>query len=250
LSESPPFSDREVERYARHLVLRELGGPGQQKLKAASVLLVGAGGIGAPAALYLAAAGVGRIGLLDDDRVSLSNLQRQILYSEHDVGRSKVEAGRERLQALNGDIRVEALPLRVEADNAGALLGGWDMVVDGSDNFETRLTVSDACVALGAPLVSAALGRWEAQVGLFCGRPCYRCLVREVPPQAETCAAVGIVGALAGAAGSMAALLAVRTIAGVGDGAAGRLMMLDGLSWRTRVLDVRADPVCAGCGRS
>ena len=247
--QGPPFSDREVERYARHLVLREVGGPGQQRLKASSILLIGVGGVGAPAALYLAAAGVGRIGLLDDDHVALSNLQRQILFSESDIGRPKVEAGRERLEALNGDVRVESLPRRLDAGNAASLLAGWDLIIDGSDSFETRLAVSDACVRAGRPLVSAALGRWETQVGLFRGRPCYRCWVGGVPPQAETCAAVGVVGALAGVAGSMATLLAIRTVAGVGPDAAGRLMLLDGLGWTSRTLQVRPDPACLSCGQ-
>lgn len=245
-----PFNDREVERYARHLVLRELGGPGQQRLKASSVLLVGAGGVGSPAALYLAAAGVGRIGLADDDRVSLSNLQRQVLFADDDLGRPKAEAGRERLAALNGDVAIEAIPLRIGPGNVDAVLHGWDLVLDGCDDFATRLMVSDACVRRGLPLVSAAIGRWEAQVGLFRGRPCYRCMVSEVPPDAETCAAVGVVGALAGVAGTAAALLAIRTLAGAGPDSAGRLMRFDGLAWSTHVSRVAADPACPACGRA
>lgn len=243
-----PFTDREVERYARHLVLREVGGPGQQRLKAARVLLVGAGGVGAPAALYLAAAGVGRIGLVDDDAVALSNLQRQILYTEADIGRPKVAAARERLSALNSDVAVDAIGVRIGADNARELLAGWDLVLDGSDTFETRLAVSDACVALGLPLVSAALGRWQAQVGLFRGRPCYRCLVEAPPPDIETCAAVGVVGALAGVAGSMAALLAVRMLSEAGEEVSGRLLAFDGLDWAARTIAVTADPACPACG--
>lgn len=255
MSETPPsappvrpFSDREVERYARHLVLREIGGPGQQRLKAARVLLVGVGGVGSPAALYLAAAGVGRIGLVDDDRVALSNLQRQVIFDEADIGRAKVEAARERLLALNGEIDVEAVAARVTAASADRIVRGWDLVLDGCDDFATRLAVSDACVRAGTPLVSAALGRWEAQVGLFRGRPCYRCFVGDVPPEAETCAAVGVVGALAGVAGGMAALLAVRTLAEAGEDASGRLVRFDGLGWDSRAARVRADPACPACG--
>jgi molybdopterin/thiamine biosynthesis adenylyltransferase len=166
------FSQDEVERYARHLVLREIGGPGQQKLKAASVLIVGAGGLGAPAALYLAAAGVGRIGIIDADTVSLSNLQRQVLYDVADVGTAKTAAARARLAGLNPHVTIEVWPEAITADNAAARIAGFDLVLDGCDNFETRLLVSDACLAAGVPLVSGAIGRWTGQVGVFAGAPC------------------------------------------------------------------------------
>jgi molybdopterin/thiamine biosynthesis adenylyltransferase len=243
-----PFSDREVERYARHLVLREIGGPGQQKLKAASVLLVGAGGIGAPAALYLAAAGVGRIGLVDDDVVTLSNLQRQVIYGESDLYRSKVEEAKRRLADLNPEVEVDALSQRVTPDNAASIVRGWDMVIDGTDSFETRLAVSDACVAEGVPLVAAAIGRWEGMVALLEGRPCYRCLVAEVPPDAETCERVGVVGALAGVIGSMAALAAIRDIAQAGEDTAGEILFFDALAWRVRKATLAPDPACPACG--
>jgi molybdopterin/thiamine biosynthesis adenylyltransferase len=244
----PRFSDREVERYARHLVLREIGGPGQQRLKAARVLLVGAGGIGAPAALYLAAAGVGTLGLLDDDTVALSNLQRQVLYAEADIGRPKVEAGRERLEALNADIAVVPIARRLTPETARELVRGWDLVIDGSDSFETRAAVGEACVAEGVTLVAAAIGRWEAQIAVLNGKPCWRCFVPETPPDAETCVAVGVVGALAGVAGSLAALAAVRAIAGAGPDIAGEVMILDALNWRTRTVRLAADPACPVCG--
>jgi len=244
------FSDREVERYARHLVLREIGGPGQQRLKAAGVLLVGAGGIGAPASLYLAAAGVGRLGLIDDDAVALSNLQRQVIYAEADIGRPKTEAATERLQGLNSDIAVETFPVRLREGNARELVRGWSLVIDGSDSFETRLAVSDACVAEGVPLISAAIGRWSAMLGLFRGRPCYRCLVAEAPPDPETCVAVGVVGALAGTAGSLAALLAVRALVEAGPDLAGQVTRLDALDWRMRATRVMADPHCPACAAS
>lgn len=245
------FSSQEVDRYARHLVLKEIGGAGQQKLKDASVLVVGAGGLGAPAALYLAAAGVGRIGLVDPDKVALSNLQRQVIYATGDVGRAKVIAAAERLCALNDMTEVDALDFALNADNARELVRGFDLVVDGTDDFATRFIVNDACVATGRPLVSGAIGRWTGQVGVFSGRPCYRCLVPEVPPDAETCSAVGVVGALAGVIGSMMALEAIKLIAEAGEPLTGRLLIYDGLAAASRTVRVTADascPVCAGAG--
>jgi molybdopterin-synthase adenylyltransferase len=244
----PTFSDDEVDRYARHLILREIGGPGQQKLKAASVLVVGAGGIGSPAALYLAAAGVGRIGLVDMDEVALSNLQRQVLFETGEVGELKVEAGARRLRALNPEVVVEPLNLRLDETNARGLVAGYDLVIDGTDDFATRFAVNAACVAERKPLVSAALGRWTGQIGVFEGRPCWRCLVPEIPPEAETCARVGVVGALGGVMGSMAALEAIKLIAGAGRPLAGRLLIYDALSAEVRVARVAPDPACTVCG--
>lgn len=241
------FSEAEVERYARHLVLREVGGPGQQKLKAARVLMVGAGGLGAPAALYLAAAGVGTIGLVDPDTVSLSNLQRQVLYANADVGRPKVEAATERLRALNPNTTVETHPVWLDASNAEAVVAKYDLVLDGTDDFATRFAVSDACLVQGKPLVSGALGRWTGQVGVFHGQPCYRCLVPEIPPDAETCALVGVVGALAGVIGSMMALEAVKLITGAGEPLSGRLLIYDGLAGETRTVRIGRDPQCPSC---
>lgn len=242
------FSPDEIERYARHLVLAEIGGPGQQALKRASVLIVGAGGVGAPAALYLAAAGVGRLSLVDHDTVALSNLQRQILFAAADVGRPKVEAGAERLRALNAHVDVQALNRPLNAENASLMVAAHDLVIDGTDDFAVRLAVSDACVAAGRPLISGALGRWGGQVGVFTGRPCYRCLISEVPPEAETCARVGVVGALAGVVGSMAALEAIKLITGAGEPLTGRLMIYDGLKGSARTVAVGADPECPACG--
>ncbi|RYF95496.1 MAG: HesA/MoeB/ThiF family protein [Caulobacteraceae bacterium] len=242
------FSEGEVERYARHLVLREVGGPGQQRLKAARVLIVGAGGLGSPAALYLAAAGVGRITLSDDDHVSLSNLQRQVLFATGDVGQAKTAAAAEHLTALNPHVVVEPAPA-VTGSNVAGLVAGHDLVLDGTDNFETRLLVSDACLAARIPLVSGAIGRWTGQVGVFVGRPCYRCLVPEVPPDAETCVAVGVVGALAGVIGSMMALEAVKLITGAGEALGGRLLIYDGLNGESRTVRVGADPACPACAR-
>jgi molybdopterin/thiamine biosynthesis adenylyltransferase len=224
------FSDEEVERYARHLMLREIGGPGQQALKAARVALVGAGGLGAPAALYLAAAGVGRLGLIDADTVGLSNLQRQVLYGVADLGAVKTQAAARRLNALNPHVAIEASAVDLTDANARELLAPWDIVLDGTDDFAARFAVNAACVALGRPLVSGAIGRWTGQVGVFAGRPCYRCLVPQIPPDAETCAAVGVLGALAGVIGAMMAVEAVKLITGAGEPLTGRLLIYDALA--------------------
>jgi molybdopterin/thiamine biosynthesis adenylyltransferase len=242
------FSEQEVERYARHLVLREIGGPGQQKLKAAKVLVVGVGGLGAPAALYLAAAGVGMLGLLDPDQVSLSNLQRQVLYSLADVGRDKVLSAGERLSQLNPEIEIEPIPRALTPGNARDLVRGYDLVLDGTDDFATRFAVNAACVAEGKPLVSGAIGRWSGQVGVFAGRPCYQCLAPEIPPDAETCAMVGVVGALAGVVGSMMALEAIKVITGAGESLRSRLWIYDGLDGESRTVRLSADPACPVCG--
>ncbi|MBS0408962.1 MAG: molybdopterin-synthase adenylyltransferase MoeB [Proteobacteria bacterium] len=241
------FSDEEVERYARHLVLREVGGPGQQKLKAARVLIVGAGGLGAPAAMYLAAAGVGMIGLADPDIVSLSNLQRQILYRTGDDGAPKVERAADRLAELNPHVTVEPIDEAVTPANAADLVRGFDLVLDGTDDFVTRFAVNAACVAEGKTLVSGAIGRWTGQVGVFAAQPCYQCLVPEIPPDAETCVAVGVVGALAGVIGSMMALEAVKIIVGAGEPLAGRLLVYDGLAGEARTVRIGADPDCPIC---
>jgi molybdopterin/thiamine biosynthesis adenylyltransferase len=244
------FDDQEVERYARHLVLREIGGPGQQLLKAAQVLIVGAGGLGAPAALYLAAAGVGTIGLIDPDVVSLSNLQRQVLYLTADVGREKVHAAAPRLVAMNDNIIVEPIAERITPETAEEIVAGYDLVLDGTDDFATRFAVNAACVACGVPLVTGAIGRWTGQVSVFKGRPCYRCLVPEIPPDAETCSAVGVIGALAGVIGSMMALEAIKTIVGAGEPLDGRLLIYDALAGECRTVRVGADPHCPVCAHA
>jgi molybdopterin/thiamine biosynthesis adenylyltransferase len=242
------FTDAEIERYARHLVLREVGGPGQQKLKAARALIVGAGGLGSPAALYLAAAGIGTLILVDPDAVDLSNLQRQVLYAEADIGRPKAEAGADRLAALNPHIFVAGLNQAFGAANADELVEGVDLVLDGTDDFAVRYEVNAACVRHGKPLISGAIGRWTGQVGIFAGKPCYRCLVPEIPPEAETCVAVGVVGALAGVVGSMMALEAIKLVTGAGEPLTGRLLIYDALSAETRTVRVGADPECPVCG--
>ena len=241
------FGADEVERYARHLVLREIGGPGQQALKAARVLIVGAGGLGSPAALYLAASGVGTLGLMDADTVGLSNLQRQVLYDGGDVGASKVVRAEARLNALNPHVAVEPLAEMFGGGTAGAV-SRYDIVLDGTDSFATRFAVNAACVAAGKPLVSGAIGRWTGQIGVFAGRPCYRCLVDDIPPDEETCAAVGVIGALAGVIGSIMALEAIKLIAGAGESLTGRLLIYDALAGEARTVRVTADPKCPVCG--
>jgi molybdopterin/thiamine biosynthesis adenylyltransferase len=246
------FSEQEVELYARHLVLREIGGPGQQKLKAARVLIVGAGGLGAPAALYLAAAGVGTLGLADPDTVSLSNLQRQVLYARKDAGRPKVEAAQAHLAQLNPFVSVIPHPLAISADNAAELVRDYDLVLDGTDDFATRFAVNAACLQEKTALISGALGRWTGQVGVFCADdgPCYRCLVPDIPPDAETCERVGVVGALAGVIGSMMALEAVKLITGAGTGLTGRLLIYDALNAEMRTVRLGRDPNCPACGHA
>ncbi|MGH6952318.1 MAG: HesA/MoeB/ThiF family protein [Vitreimonas sp.] len=243
------FSADERERYARHILLKEVGGPGQQRLKAARVAIVGVGGLGAPAALYLAAAGVGRIKLIDDDTVSLSNLQRQIIFRDGDIDAPKVARAEAVLRELNAHVDVEAESQRLTDANAAYLLAGADLVLDGSDDFATRFAVNAACHALGATLISGAVGRWSGQVAVFAPQgPCYRCFVPEAPLDAETCARDGIVGALTGVIGSMMALEAIKHLAQAGQTLMGRIFMYDGLSGEARTAVLSRDPACPVCG--
>ncbi|HRO03790.1 MAG TPA: molybdopterin-synthase adenylyltransferase MoeB [Terricaulis sp.] len=241
----------ERERYARHILLKEIGGPGQQQLMGAKVALVGAGGLGAPAALYLAAAGVGQLTLIDDDAISLSNLQRQVLYRSDEIGAAKVERAAQALGALNPHVTVIPLRERLTDANAERLLAGMDLVLDGTDDFATRFAVNRAARALGVPLVSGAIGRWSGQVSVFApGGPCYQCFVPEIPPDAETCAQVGVVGALAGVIGSMMALEAIKLIAEAGAPLVGRVLIFDGLSGDARTVMLQRDPACPVCGHA
>jgi molybdopterin/thiamine biosynthesis adenylyltransferase len=243
------FTGDEHERYARHILLKEIGGPGQQRLKAATVAIVGAGGLGSPAALYLAAAGVGRLRLIDDDTVSLDNLQRQIIFRTDDAGEAKVARAAAALAALNPNTQVDPHNVRLTEANARALLDGADIVLDGTDDFETRFAVNAACRVLRLPLVSGAVGRWDGQVAVFAsGGPCYRCLVPEAPPDAETCERAGIVGALTGVIGSMMALEAIKLIALAGELLVGRLLVFDGLNATARTIALKRDPTCPACG--
>jgi molybdopterin-synthase adenylyltransferase len=243
------FTGDEHERYARHILLKEIGGPGQQRLKAATVAIVGAGGLGSPAALYLAAAGVGRLRLIDDDTVSIDNLQRQIIFRTDDAGEAKVARAAAALATLNPNTQVDPRNVRLTGANARALLDGADIVLDGTDDFETRFAVNAACRALGLPLTSGAVGRWDGQVAVFAsGGPCYRCLVPEAPPDAETCERTGIVGALTGVIGSLMALEAIKLIAQAGEPLTDRVLVFDGLTANARTIELKRDPACPVCG--
>lgn len=246
------LSDEELERYARHLVLREVGGVGQSRIRAARVLVVGAGGLGSPIGLYLAAAGVGVLGLVDDDRVSLSNLQRQILFRSSDIGRLKTEAAAQALAALNPGVRVEPHPVRLDAGNAAALIAQYDLVVDGSDNFETRFAVADAACAAQKTLISAAVTEFDGQLATYKGKPCYRCLNPAPPPPGTvaSCSETGVLGAAAGVMGTLAALEVLKEIAGIGQGLAGKLLIYDALATRFRTVTLPADPACPVCSRA
>lgn len=246
------LSDPELERYARHIVLKEVGGAGQLALKRASVAVVGAGGLGSPCLQYLAAAGVGRITLIDDDRVSLSNLQRQTLFQTADIGASKVEVAAARLRALNPHGDVVPLAQRLTAETAVALLYGHDVVADGSDSFRTRADVNRACVRLGIPLVSAAIGPFEGQIGVFAGHvqqaPCWACFAGGAEDRPGTsCADVGVLGAVAGVMGAMQALEVIRLLTGFGASRVGQLWLWDALLMRAREVRVRKDPACPVC---
>jgi molybdopterin/thiamine biosynthesis adenylyltransferase len=244
------LSDEELERYARQIVLPQFGGLGQGKLKQASVAVVGAGGIGSAVVPALAGAGVGRLTIVDCDVVEIGNLHRQPLFGESDAGEGKAELAAGFVRRLNRSVEVAATGERIGRDNAGQLLAGHDLVIDGSDNFETRLAVSDACVELGIPLLSAAAVQFQGQVGLFRGKPCYRCFVGDAfdSDDCDNCAELGVLGALTATVGSFAALLAINSIAGVGDDQAGQLHLFDGekLSWRA--IRIPADPGCRACG--
>jgi len=242
----------DIERHARHILLKEIGGPGQQKLSKATAAIIGAGGLGAPAALYLAAAGVGRIRIADPDTVTLDNLQRQILFRTRDVGRSKVERAAEALTDLDPALQIEACAERADARTLPGLLEGADVVLDGCDDFATRFAVNDAAIAARAALVSGAVGRWDGQVGVFAPHlgedaPCYRCFTPDIPPDAERCAEVGVVGALTGVIGSVMALEAIKLITGAGEVLTGRLMIYDGLSGAARTVRLARDPHCPAC---
>lgn len=244
----------QMERYQGHLALPDFGPAGQERLLAGAVLVVGAGGLGCPAAQYLVAAGVGAVGLIDDDVVDTTNLQRQILYTEEDVGRPKVEAAAERLRAMNRDVDVRPMRRRLVAGNARETVSGWDVVVDGSDNFATRYVVNDACVLEGVPLVSGSLYRYEGQatVVLPGSGPCYRCLFPSPPPEQGSCHEAGILGPVAGVVGSLQAIEALRLLAAgddlAGTGLAGRLLLVDVRTMEFRSLRAERDSDCPVCG--
>ncbi|HKQ10634.1 MAG TPA: molybdopterin-synthase adenylyltransferase MoeB [Rhizomicrobium sp.] len=248
------LSDDELDRYARHLVLREVGGPGQAKIRKARVLIVGAGGLGSPAALYLAAAGIGTLGLVDDDAVSLSNLQRQILFRTSDIGRPKVEAGAQVLKALNPGVQIQSHKTRLDPANAMALITGYDIVADGSDNFATRFLLNDACFFAGKPLVSAAVTEFEGQLATYKGhepgRPCYRCLFPAPPPPGAVpnCSETGVLGAAAGVMGALQGLEILKETIGLGTGLCGKILTYKALTAEFRTARLPKDPGCPLCG--
>jgi molybdopterin-synthase adenylyltransferase len=247
------LSDDELERYARHIVLPQLGGVGQRKLKAASIAIVGAGGIGSAVIPALAGAGIGRLTIIDDDVVDRTNLQRQPIFRDDQVGGPKAELAADFVRALNPHIRVSAVRERLTSDNADALLTGHDLVIDGCDNFATRLVVGDALTRLEVPLVSAAAVQFQGQVALFRGweadKPCYRCFVGDAfdTDDCDTCAEQGVLGALTATAGSFAALMAIREIVGIGDDVAGSLFLFDGVKLDWRKIRLPKDPNCRTC---
>ena len=248
------FSDAELNRYARHLILHEIGGPGQKRLKAARVLVVGAGGLGSPALLYLAAAGVGTIGVIDDDVVEASNLQRQIIHRDATVGSPKVQSAVAAMRGLNPFVTLRPYHRRLTPDIAADLIADYDIVLDGCDDIATRYLVNATCADLGKPLISGAISQWEGQISLFDpanGTPCYKCIFPEAPAEglAPTCAEAGVVAPLPGVVGSMMALETVKAITGAGHGLGGRMLIYDALHAETRTLTLkrRADcPVCGG----
>ncbi|WP_106639486.1 HesA/MoeB/ThiF family protein [Allosphingosinicella vermicomposti] len=248
------LSDTQLDRYARHIVLREIGGDGQKKLLGAHVAIIGAGGIGSSAIQYLAAAGVGRLTIIDDDRIDLSNLQRQTLYRTEDAGQPKAEKAAAFVTRLNSDIQLDIHRRRLNAENADRLLDGADAIVDGCDTFATRLIVSDAATRLRVPLVSAAVAEFDGQVAVYRGwetdQPCYRCLVGSDPARVEqSCSEQGVLGAMAGVVGSLAALEAIRLVTGFGESQVGRLIRIDALSMRFRAARIAKDPGCPACSR-
>jgi adenylyltransferase/sulfurtransferase len=249
------FTDAQFERYARHLILEEVGEEGQQRLLQSRVLVVGAGGLGAPLLLYLAAAGVGTLGVIDDDVVELSNLQRQVIHTTDRLGQSKVESAAAMLAQVNPDVRVVQIAARLTAENAKAVIADYDLVADGSDNFTTRFLLNDACFLLRKPLVSAALLRFDAQISTYKAHlgephPCYRCLFPERPPEdlIPRCEQAGILGALAGTVGSLQATEVLKELLGIGDSLSGHLLIYDALAATFRKIKVRRDPACALCG--
>jgi molybdopterin-synthase adenylyltransferase len=248
------FTDQQLDRYARHIVLRDIGGAGQAKLLDSHVLLIGAGGIGCPAIQYLAGAGVGSISVIDDDAVSLSNLQRQVLYSDAQIGEAKVDAAAKAVAQLNPDVDFYAIKQRIGSDTSPEILNGIDVVIDGCDNFATRLIVNDLCLAAQTPLVSAAIGQFHGQIGTFTGwlpdAPCYRCFVGEAhdPDDCDDCATQGVLGAMCGLMGSFAAMEAIRVLTGFGEPQTGKLHIFDGMTPSMRSIKLPKDPACGSCG--
>ena len=247
------FTEAQIQRYARHILLQEVGGIGQEKLLKAKVLVIGAGGLGSPLILYLAAAGVGTIGVVDDDKVDLSNLQRQIAHTTERIGLEKTASAKQAVATINPDVTLVEHTMRLTVDNATALIGGYDIVADGSDNFPTRFLVNDACFFAKKTLVSAAVLRFDGQLSTFkphAGGPCYRCIYPEAPAagQIPSCDEAGVLGAVAGVLGTLQATEVLKEILGIGESMAGRLLIYDALSAAMRQVKVNPDPDCALCG--
>lgn len=249
------FSEAEISRYSRHILLPEVGGTGQARLRGARVLVVGAGGLGSPLLLYLAAAGVGTLGIIDHDTVELSNLQRQIAHGTDDLGRAKVESAAAAARRINPEVRIEAHRARLTAGNVAGLVGGYDLVCDGTDNFATRFLIADACVAARRTLVSAAVLRFEGQLATFKPHagpdlPCYRCLYPAPPPPdlVPSCSEAGVLGAVTGVMGTLQATEVLKELLGIGESLAGRLLVWDALAARFRTIRLRRDPACPCCG--
>jgi adenylyltransferase/sulfurtransferase len=253
------FTEQQIQRYARHILLPDIGGTGQSELLQSRVLVVGAGGLGSPVIMYLAAAGVGTIGVMDDDHVDLSNLQRQIIHTTDAIQMPKVESVRKTIAAINPEVKIEPHAIRLDAGNALDIISSYDVVADGTDNFETRFLINDACYFAKVPLVSAAILRFDGQMSTYkafatdqdgAHGPCYRCIFREPPPpgQIPSCAEAGVLGALCGVMGSLQATEVIKEILGIGDSLSGTLMMYEGLATEFRRIGVKADPGCPLCG--
>ncbi|PHZ84179.1 HesA/MoeB/ThiF family protein [Paremcibacter congregatus] len=248
-----PLNDEQLDRYARHIILKQVGGAGQQDLLAARVLVVGAGGLGSPLLMYLAAAGVGTLGIIDDDVVDLSNLQRQIIHSTSSVGCAKTDSAVETLRALNPDVKLISHTARLTADNAHDIISGYDLVADGCDNFDSRFIINDVCLAQKKPLVSAALSQFDGQVATFKGyevdKPCYRCFIPDHPGTVGNCAEAGILGAVAGVVGSLQAVEVLKELLELGDSLAGKILLYDALNASSRTIRLPKDPGCPTCGK-
>ena len=251
-SDLPELTGDELRRYGRHLVLNEVGVEGQRRLKSSRVLLVGAGGLGSPAALYLAAAGVGTLGLVDFDAVDITNLQRQVIHGTKDLGRPKLDSASDRIRDLNPNVHVEQFDTALTSDNALQIARDFDVVVDGTDNFPTRYLVNDTCVILGIPNAFGSVLRFEGQASVFATEsgPCYRCLFRQPPPPGlvPSCAEAGVLGVLPGLVGTIQATEAIKLILGTGDPLIGRLLLIDALTMQFRTIELRRDPECPACG--
>jgi adenylyltransferase/sulfurtransferase len=246
------LSKEQIERYSRHIILPDVGGGGQKKLLSSRILLVGMGGLGSPAALYLAAAGVGTMGLVDFDTVELSNLQRQVIHTTDDLGKSKVQSAKETIQAINPDVQVREHEERLSIDNVMEIISDYDLIVDGTDNFPTRFLLNDACVMGKKPIVYGAIFRFEGQVSVFASDqgPCYRCLIPEMPPPGSVprCQEAGVLGILPGIIGALQATEAIKLILGVGRPLMGRLLLFDALDMEMREMKLRKNPKCPACG--